>query len=269
MRKTAGICSSAQAVWVSWVRRQNWMHFTFINCTSTTPCICLKPQHSSTAAQLHCTLHSYSTTWHGASLGTAPPILQDQVLRHLQDQEQQLPDHIPTLFKDQDRDRFLQELLQWLQHNPRHQISNYSKIKNSFLNMLNLGKIFSTRTTTYLRLFNNSALELITQYYSDTLVHLFLSPCHALDVINPLPNFPPTPPPLSTFGTRNMVAAWPWAILWSIPAAPLGLAYSHRKVILTFVLIHNESDNWILSILGLNSPFGTLVPLAPTFSLQY
>ena len=59
-----------------------------------------------------------------------------------------------------------------------------------------------------------------------------------------------------------------WAILWSIPAAPLGLAYSHRKVILTFVLIHNESDNWILSILGLNSPFGTLVPLAPTFSLQ-
>ena len=124
------------------VRRQNWMHFTFINCTSTTPCIRLKPQHSSTAAQLHCTLHSYSTTWHGASFGTAPPILQDQVLRHLQDQEQQLPDHIPTLFKDQDRDRFLQELLQWLQHNPRHQISNYSKIKNSFLNMLNLGKIF-------------------------------------------------------------------------------------------------------------------------------
>ena len=60
-----------------------------------------------------------------------------------------------------------------------------------------------------------------------------------------------------------------WTILWSIPAAPLGLAYSHRKVILTFVLIHNESDNWILSILGLNSPFGTLVPLAPTFSLQY
>ena len=58
-----------------------------------------------------------------------------------------------------------------------------------------------------------------------------------------------------------------WTILWSIPAAPLGLAYSHRKVILTFVLIHNESDNWILSILGLNSPFGTLVPLAPTFSL--
>ena len=33
-----------------------------------------------------------------------------------------------------------------------------------------------------------------------------------------------------------------WTILWSIPAAPLGLAYSHRKVILTFVLIHNESD---------------------------
>ena len=62
-----------------------------------------------------------------------------------------------------------------------------------------------------------------------------------LDVINPLPNCPPAPP-LSTFGTQSMVAAWPWAILWSIPAAPLGLAYSDRKVILSFALIHNESD---------------------------
>ena len=54
-----------------------------------------------------------------------------------------------------------------------------------------------------------------------------------------------------------------WTILWSIPAAPLGLAYSHRKVILTFVLIHNESDNWILSILSLWHPGSTRAYFLP------
>ena len=33
------------------------------------------------------------------------------------------------------------KLLHWLQHNPRRQISNHNKIKNSFLNLLHLGKI--------------------------------------------------------------------------------------------------------------------------------
>ena len=61
------------------------------------------------------------------------------------------------------------------------------------------------------------------------------------------------------------LAAWVSArtILWSIPAAPLGLAYSHRKVILTFVLIHNESDNWILSILSLWHPGSTRAYFLP------
>ena len=164
------------------------------------------------------------------------------------------------------------KLLYWLQHNPRHQTSNHNKIKNSFLNLLHLARI---------SLYNIHNLptplqQLITKSRHTLLLWINWSSffCHLppLDVINPLPNWPPTPqppPPSSTFGTWNMVVAWPLAILWSIPAAPLDLAYSHRKVILTFVLIHNESDNWILSILGLNSPFGILVPLAPTFSLPY